>query len=104
MTGCFAAILLHYFQNVAHAVLHFFEGLKIFSLFYSPYQDPKDYANKALPLQSPGPHRKKSTVFRVDSHNDREEISPSSPADAVEYFFASDASAIIEHTDRYTYF
>ena len=36
----------------------------------------------------------------MDSHNDREEISPSSPADAVEYFFASDASAIIEHTDR----
>ena len=72
--------------------------------FYSPYQDPKDYTNKALPLKSPGPNRKKSTVFRVDSHNDREEISPSSPADAVEYFFASDASAIIEHTDRYTYF
>jgi len=70
---------------------------------FSPYQDPKDYANKALPLQSPGPHRKKSTVFRVDSHNDREEISPSSPADAVEYFFASDASAIIEHTDRVIY-
>jgi glucosamine--fructose-6-phosphate aminotransferase (isomerizing) len=36
----------------------------------------------------------------VDSLNDREQISPSSPGDAVEYFFASDASAIIEHTDR----
>ena len=66
---------------------------------FSPYEDPKKYQYGA-PLPSPGPNRKKSTVFRVDSHNDREEISPSSPADAVEYFFASDASAIIEHTDR----
>ena len=70
---------------------------------FSPYEDPKKYHHGA-PLPSPGPNRKgsrgKSTVFRVDSHNDREEISPSSPADAVEYFFASDASAIIEHTDR----
>ena len=51
-------------------------------------------------MPSPGPNKKKSTVFRVDSLHEREEISPSSPADAVEYFFASDASAIIEHTDR----
>lgn len=67
---------------------------------FSPYEDPKIYRHGVAPLNSPGPNRKKSTVFRVDSHNDREEISPSSPADAVEYFFASDASAIIEHTDR----
>ena len=39
-------------------------------------------------------------MFRVESNSDREEISPSCPNDAVEYFFASDASAIIEHTDR----
>jgi glucosamine--fructose-6-phosphate aminotransferase (isomerizing) len=36
----------------------------------------------------------------MDSHGDREEISPSHPGEAVEYFFASDASAIIEHTNR----
>jgi len=36
----------------------------------------------------------------MDSHGDREEISPSNPGEAVEYFFASDASAIIEHTNR----
>lgn len=66
---------------------------------FSPYEDPKKYHHGA-PQPSPSPNRKKSTVFRVDSNNQREEISPSSPADAVEYFFASDASAIIEHTDR----
>ena len=36
----------------------------------------------------------------MDSCGDREEISPSHPGEAVEYFFASDASAIIEHTNR----
>ena len=36
----------------------------------------------------------------MDSTGDREEISPSHPGEAVEYFFASDASAIIEHTNR----
>ncbi len=36
----------------------------------------------------------------MDSQGDREEISPSHPGEAVEYFFASDASAIIEHTNR----
>jgi glucosamine 6-phosphate synthetase-like amidotransferase/phosphosugar isomerase protein len=44
--------------------------------------------------------RKKPSIFRMDSHGDREEISPSQPGEAVEYFFASDASAIIEHTNR----
>jgi len=74
---------------------------------FSPYQDPKDYHHAHPNQHSPGPIRKTSgprTVFRVDSHGEgREEISPSSPADAVEYFFASDASAIIEHTDRVIY-
>ena len=32
-----------------------------------------------------------------------DDIGPPNPQDAVEYFFASDASAIIEHTDRVLY-
>ena len=32
-----------------------------------------------------------------------DDIGPPNPQDAVEYFFASDASAIIEHTDRVIY-
>jgi len=82
---------------------------------FSPYHDPKEYHHAHPNQQSPGTIRKTSgpdirktsgprTVFRVDSHGEgREEISPSSPSDAVEYFFASDASAIIEHTDRVIY-
>lgn len=53
------------------------------------------------------PQRKRSTgrtVFRVDSGaGSTSEISPSKPGDAVEYFFASDASAIIEHTNKVIY-
>merc|ERR1712051_1037732 len=44
------------------------------------------------------PRKKTSAMFRVDSDH-TEEIHPSD-GDAVEYFFASDASAIIEHTNR----
>merc|ERR1712013_69420 len=44
------------------------------------------------------PRKKTSAMFRVDSDH-TEEIHPSDGA-AVEYFFASDASAIIEHTNR----
>merc|ERR1712168_1333255 len=48
---------------------------------------------------SPAPRRKKtSAMFRIDS-DQTEEIHPCD-GDAVEYFFASDASAIIEHTNR----
>merc|ERR1719419_1955788 len=42
--------------------------------------------------------KKTSAMFRVDS-DQTEEIHPCD-GDAVEYFFASDASAIIEHTNR----
>jgi glucosamine--fructose-6-phosphate aminotransferase (isomerizing) len=57
------------------------------------------------PARGAEPLRKKSTgktaVFRVDSGGGHTaEISPSKPGDAVEYFFASDASAIIEHTNK----
>ena len=42
-----------------------------------------------------------NSTFRVDSGaGSTSEISPSKPGDAVEYFFASDASAIIEHTNK----
>jgi len=52
--------------------------------------------------ESPATRRKKtSAMFRVDSDH-TEEIHPSD-GDAVEYFFASDASAIIEHTNRVIY-
>lgn len=47
------------------------------------------------------PRKKTSAMFRVDSEH-TEEIHPSD-GDAVEYFFASDASAIIEHTNRVLY-
>jgi len=52
--------------------------------------------------ESPNSRRKKtSAIFRVDP-DQLEEIHPSD-GDAVEYFFASDASAIIEHTNRVIY-
>jgi len=64
-------------------------------------EDPKSYIH--MPQDpgsaSPAQRRKKtSAMFRVDS-DQTEEIHPSD-GDAVEYFFASDASAIIEHTNR----
>lgn len=40
-------------------------------------------------------------MFRVDPDLGTEEIHPCD-GDSVEYFFASDASAIIEHTNRYS--
>lgn len=66
---------------------------------YSADDDPKKYrcAQGEVP-HSPSTGRKKSAMFRVDSCN-TEEIHPQD-GDAVEYFFASDASAIIEHTNR----
>lgn len=69
---------------------------------FTPYEDPKKYSYGQLPTPA-GPNTKQSTFLRVDSLNGCEEISPSSPGDAVEYFFASDASAIVEHTDRVIY-
>merc|ERR1719226_235642 len=62
-------------------------------------EDPKSYAHVGDPSMSPAPIRKKtSAMFRIDS-DQTEEIHPCD-GDAVEYFFASDASAIIEHTNR----
>jgi len=69
---------------------------------YSPNEGPKAYLHVPQGQDgqaSPAPPRKKtSAMFRVDSDH-TEEIHPSD-GDAVEYFFASDASAIIEHTNR----
>ena len=58
-------------------------------------------------MPSPIPGRKisnpKRIVTRLDSVTTEEKFGPSNPQDSVEYFFASDASAIIEHTDRVIY-
>ena len=46
-------------------------------------------------------------MFRKDSNNPEgdavQEIKPAHPDDPIEFFFASDASAIIEHTKRVIY-
>merc|ERR1711881_334411 len=66
---------------------------------YSVMEDPKSYAHGGDPTMSPmAPRKKTSAMFRIDS-DQTEEIHPCD-GDAVEYFFASDASAIIEHTNR----
>jgi len=62
--------------------------------------NPKSYLHGDCP-QSPAPRKKTSAMFRIDS-DQTEEIHPCD-GDAVEYFFASDASAIIEHTNRVIY-
>ena len=62
-------------------------------------QGPKSYSHGGDPTMSPmAPRKKTSAMFRIDS-DQTEEIHPCD-GDAVEYFFASDASAIIEHTNR----
>jgi len=82
---------------------------------YSVEEDPKSHnyvQHGAAPdMASPAPRKKTSAMFRsqisvdgdrlvkVDGTNQTEEIHPSD-GDSVEYFFASDASAIIEHTNR----
>eukprot|EP00095_Tigriopus_kingsejongensis_P008094 maker-scaffold590_size129399-snap-gene-0.26 protein:Tk08094 transcript:maker-scaffold590_size129399-snap-gene-0.26-mRNA-1 annotation:"hypothetical protein DAPPUDRAFT_329474" len=56
--------------------------------------------------ESPLTDRKKTPAFRVDSgdlDSNTSEIGPSNPGDPVEYFFSSDASAIVEHTNRVLY-
>jgi len=66
---------------------------------YSVEDNPKSYLHGATECpQSPAPRKKTSAMFRIDS-DQTEEIHPCD-GDAVEYFFASDASAIIEHTNR----
>merc|ERR1711872_108088 len=61
------------------------------------YSMEDDYrlVNDVAICSSPAPRKKTSRVFRMDAAH-TEEIRPSDE-DCVEYFFASDASAIIEH-------
>ncbi len=70
---------------------------------YSAESDSKARGHE--PVESPQiPRRKKSGTLRLGTHTDSTaEIAPRDPKDAVEYFFASDASAIIEHTNRVIY-
>jgi len=69
---------------------------------YSLEDNPKSYLHGSTDCpQSPAPRKKTSAMFRIDS-DQTEEIHPCD-GDAVEYFFASDASAIIEHTNRVIY-
>lgn len=63
-------------------------------------EDPKLHSHVPLDVNgSPAPRKKTSAMFRVDPDLGTEEIHPCD-GDSVEYFFASDASAIIEHTNR----
>jgi len=63
-------------------------------------EDPKLHSHGPLDVNgSPAPRKKTSAMFRVDPDLGTEEIHPCD-GDSVEYFFASDASAIIEHTNR----
>jgi glucosamine--fructose-6-phosphate aminotransferase (isomerizing) len=69
---------------------------------YSLDEDPRMVKHGAADVcGSPAPRKKTSAMFRVDADH-TEEIHPSD-GDSVEYFFASDASAIIEHTNRVIY-
>jgi len=62
-------------------------------------EDPKLHNHGPTDVNgSPAPRKKTSAMFRVDPDH-TEEIHPCD-GDSVEYFFASDASAIIEHTNR----
>jgi len=65
---------------------------------FSAEDDPKALKH-GIVADSPAPQRKKSdgTTFRVDSSKGQVDVDPK---DQVEYFFASDASAIIEHTRK----
>lgn len=66
----------------------------------SSEEDPKSHGH-GKPLDSPIVGRKKSTVYRVNSGGrETAQIAPSRPEDPVEIFLASDASAIIEHTNK----
>lgn len=70
---------------------------------YSLDDDPRVHKHAPLDISggSPIPRKKTSAMFRMDADH-TEEIHPSD-GDSVEYFFASDASAIIEHTNRVIY-
>merc|ERR1711936_1530225 len=69
-----------------------------------PVQYSKDLEGKkhhfgASGANTPSVSRKTSAEFRMGAP-EGEAISMCKPSDKVEYFFASDASAIIEHTNR----
>jgi len=66
---------------------------------YSQQHDSKNHAHGAT--SGSATPRKTSAEFRMTSSGPHgEEISLCRPGEKVEYFFASDASAIIEHTNR----
>eukprot|EP00088_Acartia_fossae_P025381 TRINITY_DN261_c0_g1_i4.p1 TRINITY_DN261_c0_g1~~TRINITY_DN261_c0_g1_i4.p1 ORF type:complete len:694 (-),score=222.96 TRINITY_DN261_c0_g1_i4:369-2450(-) len=65
---------------------------------YSADEDPSHPRHGTDINGSPAPRKKTSAMFRMDPDH-TEEIRVSDE-DSVEYFFASDASAIIEHTNR----
>merc|ERR1712111_209567 len=65
----------------------------------SQQHDSKNHAHGAT--SGSATPRKTSAEFRMTSSGPHgEEISLCRPGEKVEYFFASDASAIIEHTNR----
>ena len=74
------------------------------SFFLSADEPNRHHHGRITPVESPVPQRKRSgPLFRVDASGNpgsTSEIAPSHPGDPVEYFFASDASAIIEHTNK----
>lgn len=65
---------------------------------YTADEDPSHPRHGTEIDGSPAPRKKTSAMFRMDPDH-TEEIRVSDE-DSVEYFFASDASAIIEHTNR----
>jgi glucosamine--fructose-6-phosphate aminotransferase (isomerizing) len=68
---------------------------------YTAEEDPSLIRHGTDINGSPAPRKKTSAMFRMDPDH-TEEIRVSDE-DSVEYFFASDASAIIEHTNRVIY-
>jgi len=68
---------------------------------YTAEEDPSVIRHGTDINGSPAPRKKTSAMFRMDPDH-TEEIRVSDE-DSVEYFFASDASAIIEHTNRVIY-
>jgi len=68
---------------------------------YTAEEDPSVIRHGTDISGSPAPRKKTSAMFRMDPDH-TEEIRVSDE-DSVEYFFASDASAIIEHTNRVIY-
>ena len=60
-------------------------------------KDPKKHSHCPDPQD-------KNALYRVNSgQDDGAEIGPATEQDPIEYFFASDASEIIEHTNRVLY-